>query len=76
MTVLIGDTTGNYTVNSSDLSQVSAQSGQLVTVLNFRQDVTVNGSISSSDVSLTKSKSGTGISSAGTMSFSGGKSGR
>jgi arylsulfate sulfotransferase len=61
MNVLIGDTTGNLLVNSSDISQVKSQSGQPVTASNFRQDITANGSINSSDLSLTKSKVGSGI---------------
>ena len=61
MGVLLGDTTGNGSVNSSDISQTKSQSGQTVTASNFRQDVTVNGSINSSDISLVKSKSGTAL---------------
>jgi hypothetical protein len=58
---LIGDTTGNGAVNSSDISQTQSQSGQVVTSSNFREDVTVNGSINSSDISLVQSKSGTAL---------------
>jgi glucose/arabinose dehydrogenase len=58
MSVLVGDTTGNRTVNSSDVSQTKALSG---TVAASRNDVTVNGMINSSDVSLVKSKSGTAL---------------
>jgi hypothetical protein len=64
MAVLIGDTTGNGAVNSSDLSQTQSQSGQPVVSgmsPNFREDVTVNGLINSSDISLVQSKSGTGL---------------
>ena len=63
MNVLIGDTTGNGAVNSSDIAQTQSQSGQTVDSTNFREDVTVNGSINSSDIALVQSKSGTGISS-------------
>jgi hypothetical protein len=59
--VLLGDTTGNGTVNSSDISQTQSQSGQVVTSSNFREDVTVNGSINSSDISTVQSKSGTAL---------------
>ena len=62
MGVLVGDTTANGAVNSSDISQVQSQSGQLVTQDNFRDDVTVNGAINSSDIALVQSKSGTGFS--------------
>jgi hypothetical protein len=58
---LIGDTTANKVVNASDVTQTKAQSGSPVTSANFREDVTVNGSIGSGDISLVKSKSGNGL---------------
>jgi hypothetical protein len=58
---LIGDTTGNGAVNSSDIAQTQSQSGQPVTAANFREDVTLNGSINSSDIALVQSKSGTAL---------------
>ena len=58
---LVGDTSGNGSVNASDVSQTKLQSGQVVTATNFREDVTVNGSINASDVSLVKSDSGTAL---------------
>jgi hypothetical protein len=61
MGVLIGDTTANGAVNSSDVAQTQSQSGQPVNSTNFREDVTVNGSINSSDVALVQSKSGTAL---------------
>lgn len=61
MGALVGDTTGNRSVNSSDISQTQSQSGQPLTKDNFREDVTVNGSINSSDISLVQSKSGTAL---------------
>jgi hypothetical protein len=61
MGVLIGDTTANGAVNSSDIAQTQSQSGQLVTVDTFREDVTVNGSINSSDIALVQSQSGTAL---------------
>jgi FtsP/CotA-like multicopper oxidase with cupredoxin domain len=61
MTILIGDTNWNGTVNASDVSQTKTQSGQAVTASNFREDVNANGSINASDVSLVKSKSGTAL---------------
>ena len=51
MGLLLGDTTGNGSVNASDVSQTKARSGQTVDATNFRSDVTVNGSINASDVS-------------------------
>ena len=56
--MLIGDTTGNKSVNASDISQTKSRSGSATTASNFREDVTVNGTISASDISLVKSRSG------------------
>jgi hypothetical protein len=61
MDVLIGDTTANRAVNSSDVAQTQSQSGQPVNSSNFREDVTVNGSINSSDIAFVQSKSGTAL---------------
>ena len=61
MNVLAGDSTGNKSVNASDISQIKAQSGATVTAANFRTDISVNGSINASDVSLAKSRSGTSV---------------
>lgn len=61
MSVLLGDTTGNGAVNSSDISQTQSQSGQAMSLNNFREDVTVNGAINSSDIATVQSKSGTAL---------------
>jgi hypothetical protein len=61
MGVLLGDTSGNGLVNSTDISQTQAQSGQPVTGSNFRTDINANGLINSTDVSIVQSKSGTGL---------------
>ena len=61
MGVLIGDTNGNRSVNSSDVSLTKLKSGQPVDASNFRTDITVSNSINSSDVSTVKSKSGTAL---------------
>jgi hypothetical protein len=61
MTVLLGDTTGNSSVNASDVSQVKTRAGQTVDVTNFRTDVTVNGVINASDVAFVKARSGTSV---------------
>jgi hypothetical protein len=62
MSILVGDTTANGAVNSSDIAQTQSQSGQALTVNNFREDVTANGAINSSDIALVQSKSGTALS--------------
>ena len=61
MNVLLGDTTANGAVNSSDISQTQSQSGQPVTAANFREDVTVNGFINSSDIGVVQSRTGTAL---------------
>ena len=58
MTLLIGDTTGNGSVNGGDVAQTKGQASVPVTGANFRNDVTINGSINAGDVALVKSKSG------------------
>jgi plastocyanin len=59
--MLIGDTTGNKTVNSTDVGQTKGQSGASANATNFRTDVAVNGSINATDVSVVKSNSGHGV---------------
>ena len=61
MSFLLGDTTGDGSTNSSDVSQTKSKSGSAVNSTNFRNDVTVEGTLNSSDVSLVKSKSGTAL---------------
>lgn len=58
MGVLLGDTTANGNVNSSDIGEVKANSGLSTTAGNFRTDITVNGVINSSDIGVAKSQSG------------------
>jgi hypothetical protein len=59
--ILAGDTSGNGTVNSTDVSQTKIQSGSPISDANFRTDVTVDGSINSSDVAKVKLQSGKAI---------------
>jgi hypothetical protein len=61
MSMLLGDTTADGSVNSADISQTKSRSGQGVSSTNFRSDVTVDGSLNSADISLVKSKSGTAL---------------
>ena len=61
MAVLAGDTTGEGSVNSTDVSQIKLQSGQPVTSANFRVDINANGSINATDASLVKLRSGTAL---------------
>jgi uncharacterized protein (TIGR02597 family) len=59
--VLLGDSTGDRSVNSADISQTKSRSGQAVGSGNFRSDVAVDGSLNSADISLVKSRSGTAL---------------
>ncbi len=61
MSVLLADTSADRSVNSADVSQTKARSGQSVGTGNFRSDVNIDGSLNSADVSLVKSKSGTAL---------------
>jgi sugar lactone lactonase YvrE len=61
MGILLGDTTGNGSVNASDLVQVKSKSGQSAGSLSFRADVTTNGQINASDVLIVKSRSGASL---------------
>jgi sugar lactone lactonase YvrE len=61
MGVLVGDTNGNGTINSSDVSFVKLQSGQPISASNFRADVNGNGVINGSDVSLVKLRTGSSL---------------
>ena len=58
---LVADTTGNGTVNSSDVSQIKLNSGQSIGPTNFRLDITADGQINSSDIGLAKTRSGNGL---------------
>jgi hypothetical protein len=65
MIVLAGDVTGNKAVNSTDIALTKQQSGApvngVVGAANFREDVVVDGSINSTDVSSVKLRVGTGV---------------
>jgi hypothetical protein len=61
MKVLLGDTTNNGLVSSSDLGQVKAQSGLPVDGNSFRSDVMPNGSINSSDLGVVRSQAGSAL---------------
>ena len=61
MGVLIGDTSGNGSVNASDVSQTKSKSGQPVDTTNFRTDVTVSNSINAGDVGIVKVRAGTAL---------------
>ena len=59
--VLLGDTTGNKSVNASDISQTKANAGGVVDASDFREDVTASGDINASDVAAVKAHSGDSV---------------
>jgi hypothetical protein len=65
LSILVGDTNSDRSVNSGDISQTKSQSGQLVSSEegrnNFREDINADGDINSGDISVVKSKSGTAL---------------
>ena len=61
MGVLFGDTSGNGSVNSSDVSQTKENADQAVNAPNFRTDVNASGNVTDADIGLVKSMSGTSL---------------
>jgi hypothetical protein len=61
MSILIGDTNGNRTVNAADVAQTNGRLGQTVDATNFRSDVNANGSINAADTAIIKQHSGTSL---------------
>lgn len=61
MTVLVGDTNENGSVNSADVAQTKSRIGQPVDPTNFRSDVNANGVINASDIGIVKSNIGTAL---------------
>jgi hypothetical protein len=61
MTVLTGDTSGNGSVNASDLSKAKSVLEEPATPSNYRSDVIADGEINDDDVSAIQSFIGTGV---------------
>ena len=61
MGMLIGDVSGNGSVNSTDVGQTKLQSGQTASAANFRSDVNASGAINATDVSTVKIGSGSSL---------------
>ncbi len=61
MGVLLGDSTGNGTVNSGDAIQARNRSGQSLDPTNFRSDFNLDGSINSGDAVIVRARSGKSI---------------
>lgn len=58
MGFLVGDVNNSRSVNSSDISNVKARSGQTADASNFKSDLNASGTINSSDISAVKARSG------------------
>jgi len=58
---LIGDTTGNGSVNASDLSKAKSVLGEPATPSSYRSDVFADGDINDDDLSTIQSFIGTGV---------------
>ncbi|MEO7135595.1 MAG: PQQ-dependent sugar dehydrogenase [Vicinamibacterales bacterium] len=61
MGVLVGDTSGDATVNSADAQQTRSRSGGAIDANTFRSDVNTDGAINSADVTLIRARSGASI---------------
>ena len=61
MSILLGDTNANATVNAADVAQTKARLSQTVDTTNFRSDVNANGSINAADTAIVKQNSGTSL---------------
>jgi probable HAF family extracellular repeat protein len=61
MGVLLGDTTGDGFVNAGDTVQVRSQSGDAVTISNFREDLNADGFINAGDTVMVRNQSGTAL---------------
>ena len=58
MNMLIGDTTGDKSVSTSDIGQTKGQSGAAVTGANFRTDINSSGTVNASDIAQVKANAG------------------
>ena len=61
MSILIGDTNANGTVNAADVAQTKSRLGQTVDATNFRSDLNANGSINAADTAVIKQNSGSSL---------------
>jgi hypothetical protein len=61
MSVLVGDTNANATVNAADVAQTKARLGQAVDATTYRSDINTNGSINAADTAIVKQNSGTSL---------------
>jgi len=59
MSVLLGDTNGSRSVDAKDVTLTQSKSGQMTNSTNFHEDVTLDGTINSSDTQMVQSTVGT-----------------
>jgi len=59
MGVLLGDTNGSRSVDAKDVILTQSKSGQMTNSTNFHEDVTLDGTINSSDTQMVQSAVGT-----------------
>ena len=58
MGFLVGDVSNSQRVNASDISAVKARASGILTLQNFKFDLSVSGAINGQDTSLVKARSG------------------
>jgi hypothetical protein len=61
VSILVGDTNANATVNAADVAQTKARLGQTIDATDFRSDVNANGTLNAGDVAIVKQNSGTSL---------------
>jgi hypothetical protein len=61
MILLVGDTSGNKMVNTTDIAQEKADSGLPVNATRFRTDINANGTVNTTDIAAVKAASGTSV---------------
>jgi hypothetical protein len=61
MSILIGDTNANGSVDAADVAQTKSRIGQPVGETSFRSDVNANGTLNAADAAIIKANLGTGL---------------
>jgi hypothetical protein len=59
MGLLFGDTNGDGLVDQADVDRIESEQGQTTTSTNFHEDVTADGQIDTTDLTLAESRVGT-----------------
>ncbi len=61
MSLLLGDTNGDGSVNAGDALQTRSRAGQATDPTNFRSDVNLDGFVNSGDTTVVRARSGTAL---------------